>query len=476
VSVPAVSARNLDRRFERVVFYGYLLLLFWAPLPFGSNRIWGGALLFLLVAFLSVVLFVGVLCRKVHLAHIRLQAISVPVVLLLIVQLWLWFQTLPLPIEWLRVLSPMAAQWYGDVARAPLSLDAEATRFHALLSCTYLCGFLLTTLLVSSPRRLHRFLAVITASGVFQAMYGSLMTVSGLEWGFFVEKYSGVGVATGTFVNRNHLAGYLVMTLAAGIGLLLSRLEVGSLGSGRALLRSALKFVLGGKFLLRLSLAMMVIGLVLTRSRMGNLAFFVALISAGAVYVFSSRKLAPYKAVLLLVSVALIDLLIVGRWFGIEEVAQRLVATSVATESRDEVATLSMGIIQDYFWTGSGAGTFYTSFPYYSDARLLGDFYSHAHNDLVELAGDLGVPAFMALAAFLLLTLREGVHLQGQLRSTWEKGVGFSAVMVVGWGIGHSLADFNLYIPANAFTFVALLALPWSVKAFEKPRKSLESN
>jgi O-antigen ligase len=414
VSVPVVNTNSHDRSYERVVFYGYLLLLFWAPLPFGSNRLWGGALLFLFAAFLTAVWVVGVVFRKVHISHIRLKSIRVPFALLVVVQLWLWAQAIPLPIEWLRTLSPKAANWYGNVASAPLSLDAEATRYHALLGCTYLLGFLLTTLLVSSPRRVHRFLAVITASGVFQAMYGSLMTVSGLEWGFLVEKYSGVGVATGTFVNRNHLAGYLVMTLAAGMGLLLSRLEVGSLGKGRVFLRSALSFILGGKFLLRLSLVMMVIGLVLTRSRMGNLVFFVALISAGAVYVFSSRKLVPYKAALLLISVALIDLLIVGRWFGIDEVAQRLINTTAATESRDEVATLSMGIVQDYFWTGSGAGTFYTAFPHYSDARLLGDFFNHAHNDYLELAGDLGMPAFILLAVFLLLTLKEGIGLQGR--------------------------------------------------------------
>ena len=77
---------------------------------------------------------------------------------------------------------------------------------------------------MNSAARLRLLLSVLVFSGTFQAVYGALMVLSGLELGFFVEKYAGLGVATGTFVNRNHLAGYLVMCLAAGTGLLMSQL------------------------------------------------------------------------------------------------------------------------------------------------------------------------------------------------------------------------------------------------------------
>jgi len=47
-------------------------------------------------------------------------------------------------------------------------------------------------------------------SGTFQAVFGTLGAIS--------EGTS----ASGTFINRNHLAGYLEMTLAVGIGLLIA--------------------------------------------------------------------------------------------------------------------------------------------------------------------------------------------------------------------------------------------------------------
>ena len=77
-------------------------------------------------------------------------------------------------------------------------------------------------------------LQVLVFSGTFQAAYGAFMVLSGLELGFFVEKYVGQGVATGTFVNRNHFAGYLVMCLSAGIGLLLSQLSRDARNPGRS--------------------------------------------------------------------------------------------------------------------------------------------------------------------------------------------------------------------------------------------------
>ena len=42
-------SRQVSRTFETVLFAAYMAILVWAPLPFASNRIWGGALLASLV-------------------------------------------------------------------------------------------------------------------------------------------------------------------------------------------------------------------------------------------------------------------------------------------------------------------------------------------------------------------------------------------------------------------------------------------
>lgn len=439
-----------------------MALLFWAPLPFGSNRPWAAALLFLLTALLFCGWLLLFLLGKARVEAGHWQQLRWPLALLGGVQVWILLQTLPLPRELVAWLSPAATDLHLPAAYVPLSLDVAASRYMLLqgLSCTLV--FALVTLLVRERDRISALLWTIVASGAFQASYGTMMTLSGLEYGFFVEKYVGLGLATGTFINRNHLAAYLVIALSAGIGLLISRLDTTeSAATLRARLRSLLTLLLSSKLLLRLLLAVMVIGLVLTRSRMGNVSFFVALTVAGSIILLGNRQWQSGKLALLLTSLLLVDLLIVGRWFGADEVAERLMQTSTATESRDEVSTYSLGIIRDYPLTGAGAGTFYTVFPRYSQVELKGDYYTHAHNDVVELAGDLGVPALLALIGVVLMALARAFYLQYHSDSRLARGISFTLLMLIGWAALHSLVDFNFYIPANSFTFAVVLALAW---------------
>ena len=66
-------------------------------------------------------------------------------------------------------------------------------------------------LLVDSTQRLKTLAYVLVLSGLGQAVYGSLALA-----------VAGGGNASGTFVNRNHFAAYLVLCLAVGIGLLIA--------------------------------------------------------------------------------------------------------------------------------------------------------------------------------------------------------------------------------------------------------------
>jgi O-antigen ligase len=446
---------------DRHVYFGLLVLLFWAPLPFGSNRPWGGALLFLGTALLLTCWLLLFAFERVRISRSLWQQLRWPVLLLLGVQCWVLLQTIPLPRGWVESWSPRAATLHLPGERIPLTLDSALTRFHLLLGLSYTAVFALVPLLANSRSRINGLLWTLTLSGAFQAIYGALMTLSGLEYGFFVEKYSGEGVATGTFINRNHLAGYLVMTLSAGIGLLITRLGTTKADTARERIRGLLQLLLSTKFLLRLLLATMVVGLVLTRSRMGNLAFFVSLTVAGAAVLLGSRRTVSRNLALLFASLLLVDMLIVGQWFGADQVAQRLMETTASSESRDEVSVLSLGIIRDFPWTGSGAGTFYTVFPHYSEVVLQGDYYVHAHNDYVELAGDLGLPVFAFLAVLVFWCFARGITLQYQCDSRYDRGLGFCIIMTVVWALLHSTADFNLYVSANSLTFTAILAFAW---------------
>lgn len=130
-------------------------------------------------------------------------------------------------------------------------------------------------------------------------------------------------MATGTFRNRNHLANYLVMCLAAGCGLLVASQKPRVINTWRQLLRRLVEWLLSGSGWLRLLLAAIVIGVVLTHSRMGNASLFVSLTIVGMVWLWRNHQ--SWKHALVLVgSLLLVDTLIVGTWFGLDEVVERV--------------------------------------------------------------------------------------------------------------------------------------------------------
>ena len=457
-----VSGSSRKSRQESWLFACMLFVLVWAPLPFGSSRPWGAALLFLLTAVVLLWWLFLFMAGSAGIKHQIWRKLRLPLGLLLVVQLWVFFQTLPLPRSLVAILSPKAAALHLPGNWVPISLDPEQTRFYLMQGLTYTAAFFLFVAILNTKKRIGIFLWTVTLCGTFQAIFGSLMTLSGIEFGFFVEKYTGIGLATGTFINRNHLAGFLVMCLSAGIGLMISRMGVAGRLQSMLGFKSILRLVYTEKFLLRLMLVVMVVGLVLTRSRMGNTAFFFSLALASTIAVAGSRaQVSRTMLIFLFGSLFLVDLLIVGQWFGVEQVAERIMQTSAETESRDEVSRFSLLLLMDYLWTGSGGGSYYTIFPHYSQQVLQGDYYTHAHNDFVELAANLGLPAFLMLAGFVFLSFRNTLFLEKQRVERSDLGRAFVVHMAICWLGFHSVVDFNMHIPANAFTFVSLMALAW---------------
>ena len=457
----------MTSKLEPALFAAYMAILVWAPLPFASNRIWGGALLALLVfSTLSGWLLLFMSGRAQINAKVWRRA-RAPLALLVLVQLWVFLQLLPIPRPIVEALSPQAYAWHIKEGWLSLSLDREYGKYYLLRGCAFTAGFFLTIALVNTHDRVKILLQVLVFSGTFQAAYGAFMVLSGLELGFFVEKYVGQGVATGTFVNRNHLAGYLVMCLSAGIGLLLSQLATEGSPNWKERIRRWLRLLLSSKIRLRIYLAVMVIALVLTRARMGNIAFFTALGLAGAIALYTGRRFST-RVVAFLGSLFLVDMLILGKWFGFDKLLQRLEQTNPSGEARVWSNEYTLDYIREFPLTGSGGGSFYGIFPNFQAPNLQG-FHVHAHNDYLEFAAELGLPATATLVAFVALALHSAYRVQRERHTALYKGAGFAVTMTIVWATLHSTTDFNLQIPANALTFVTILALAFITRDLHRP-------
>jgi len=434
-TVAKYSLTRFGGRLEAFLFLLLCLSLIWIPLPGASNRYWSmmgwSALVFAIAALWFFAFGLGV----VHLSS-KIKKNWLPILCLLLIQLW------------------TLIQWHSMTG---WTLDRTASFYILVLGFAYTFLFALLLQFLNSKRS-KRLLIIIFGSAVAQALYGVMMVLTELEIGFLVEKIYFKGQATGTFINPNHFAAYIVMGLSIGIAVLMVKMK--DLKGKENLLGRSLQVMMSGSLAWRLALIVLVVGLVMSSSRMGNVSFVFALFAASGLYMLIKRRL-MWVWIFLLASILIIDTVVIGTKFGVDRLVSEMAGTAVREETRASVLQASLPMINDFLWLGSGAGSYYSVFPMYRVDSVGVDFYKHVHNDYVEFLIELGVIGVLPLIVFVFLSLRASYRALIR-RDNWAQIAGYAALMSMIAIAVHSTADFSLRIPAYATTLIAVLAVTYS--------------
>ena len=225
---PTLSPK--DRKLRAFIEYGLLALLVWTPLPVASVHEWS----VLIIEIAALALFGATLSLDRHprtnivqIRRLRWLRFGIPAFFGIVV-----LQILPFPGFVVRLFSPKAA------ALREAYLPAEASRLTTFslvpgrtlaavlaLGAYVLIGFVVFKT-INHRKQFRRILLVLVAMGVFEAFYGLFELMRSNPRVLFYRKTFSLNAATGTFVNRNHFAGYLEMIIPLALGLLLSRLDV----------------------------------------------------------------------------------------------------------------------------------------------------------------------------------------------------------------------------------------------------------
>lgn len=436
-----------SNRYERNLIIALLIFLVLIPLPLGSNRLWAMGVIAIAVGGLGCVWGAGIWRGKISPSK-ALKAGLPMFFVLLALQVW------------------VATQWLFG-----LSADPAASALALVLGVSYSLLFLLIISLFGTRIRLLWLLAALVISGTLQGFYGTFMALSGFEWSLFGETVSHGSVATGTFVNRNHFAGYIEMTLACGIGLMMAMRSTEKWSWA-----SAIELVMGPKARLRIALVILVIALVMTRSRGGNVAFFTAMLLMSMLFIVRNKD-NRRRNILILLSLILIDTLVISQYFGLENLKDRLVNTRLvdtvqivevdqvpvevlqkANEIRGQVVLDALPLAKQNPIVGQGAGAFEATYAQYADQTVRLHF-DHAHNDHLQFFIEYGAIGTLLLAVFVGWSLCCALAALWQTKSMFRNGLGLGVSMGIVSIMIHSFSDFNLQIPANAATFVTLCAI-----------------
>jgi O-antigen ligase len=114
--------------------------------------------------------------------------------------------------------------------------------------------------------------------------------------------------------------------------------------------------------------------------------------------------------------------------------------------------------------TRVGLGCFEFAFTRFQSSELA-LIIDHAHNDYLELAAEIGIPAAAVVFSLIVIVLVRATRASLRIVSHRDRAVVVGSIAGACALLVHSTVDFNLYIPANALLFAVLLGVSYSVSA-----------
>jgi O-antigen ligase len=337
------------------------------------------------------------------------------------------------------VIGPVAALGVWSTAMSPH--PALAIQGLIMLA-TYLGFFWLVVVSVRSRKEQRALVWVVVGTAAFLCVVGLLKRFDVLVFAWWdYSKEAGYGTSlTGTYVNRNHMAGFLEMAIPMMLGMFLTRSRSPEARIGMIALALFL-----------------VVCQALTLSRGGWTGTAVAMVFMAVVLLFKKgfvhKRLVGYLLVGILVTAAIV--------MASTPVVERII-TLTQGNLEDNIAHRrnlwkgTRALIADHPVTGTGPGTFAVAYPPYQ-APGYTVLARYTHNDYLQFTAEAGIPAIPVMLVLLYWFFRTGfARLKSRSRQTMGITLGTMAAAIA--ILIHSYSDGNLQIPANALLFTALAA------------------
>lgn len=393
------------------------------------------------------------------LPRVSAAAQKMPLVLLLALAALLVLQLIPLPPDAWRALpgrdliasidrdAGLVANW------RPLSLSPSRT-LNSLFAMGVPIAAALLVLGLDMNRRRDIVWALV-AAGLASALLGLLQVLGPSESSLYTYRISNFGTPTGLFANRNHQAVFLASLLPL-VAYQLLRLRGNASDRARPMLLALL-----------LSASALFIALVLaTGSRAGTVLALAAILASASLWYGADRKsprfkksrMRPFVVPAALAASALMAALMFAnsRSPGVD----RLFSQSLADEMRFQVLPVLWHMAKAYFPVGTGFGSFYLAYQVAEPHALLQTSYlNQAHDDLLQIVIEGGLPAVLLLAGALIWFAWSGWRCARAFfhAASIGRGVplGIFAWLSLAVVLAASLVDYPMRTPA----FMALTAI-----------------
>ena len=434
-------------------------------------------------------------------SRVLFASLMIPV---FIAPLWVMMQLVPLPSSITNLVMPRHTEIRQDYDKSKANITASK-EFEAASTTTlcppqtkrtlrnmFLCisCFFLATQIFRTRNMTLWFAAINMINGAALACFGILQAVSWNGKLFWTVELTGGGSPFASFVSRNNAGGFLLLCLACGLCIcfwVYSRRDSNTrvrestfdelsnpLEKLWFLTRWFFAELTGLKLAVVLLTVLIGIGVVASASRGTFVALAIATIVSGIAVTFAGAKRKAIPVLVLLLVVSFVGVI----WGGFDKkIAKRFESVdSVAEIQSDNRISLwldTIPMVQDFWITGSGVGTFrYLHRSYLSKNSKF--VFVHAENQYIEAlieAGIIGLLLVIGSIALALLAARKIIKDKGSSRSL---GVGVMGIFAVTATAVHNFFDFGLYAPANAILFASIVGtICASASIIGSPRRSI---
>jgi O-antigen ligase len=313
-----------------------------------------------------------------------------------------------------------------------LSFYRHSTFVELLRVVAYGIAFVAALQCLRSSERLRQFTLMVAIFGFALALLAMAQHFTSPDKLYWFRTPSQGGNVFGPFVNRNHYAGFMEMVVPFGI---MGFLVPYTRKEKRAMMFFA-AIVMAGS-------------LVLSLSRGGLMAFLAELVFLGVVISLGTK----FRKSGLAMGALVVPVAAFVGWLSTPESLERF--TIMQDWMRSAITRDGLRIFRDHWVMGTGLGTFPTIYPQFRSFST-DYFVNQAHNDIVQLMVETGLPGLLLVLWFLVVVYRNGLAKGQMWTSAWKGAASLAAVTGITGLVVHSLVDFNLRIPSNALWFCVL--------------------
>jgi len=322
------------------------------------------------------------------------------IIFYLIFLLYLFFQIIPLPINFLKFFSPtkynLLINLNFENNFSSISFDASKTFFDILNYCSLILYLILFKSIFYRDRDKKNFYFFLTLISFVASIVAVYFYLIGNPDFLFISNNNYQNSSTGFFINRTVFACFLNLGFLAG----LEYLKYIDLNKSR-------KDYFFNKIYLRLFLLFITIGIITSFSRLGNFLFLLLVVFY--LFNFYTKKDHQNRFIFYsLIVIILFDILILGFYFGGIQLIDRFAFLKSELNiyigennqslfiSRGDIAKFTLKELGNFLLFGYGSGNFELIFKNFYD-KLGVNFANHAHFDLGEFIGELGLVGTLLL-------------------------------------------------------------------------------